>query len=143
MPDIPEEVYTAAADAGLVAQWRQAMRRIDNYPAEARAAHVRSLATGIEHRTIVESAYAAGRASFHAEWAAKIAEDGPPVDERVDLESRAEALARQLVEAKVRAEVAAEIRSEEKRLRSVWRDPGHVEIAGAYERAARIAEAGP
>jgi len=114
--EIPDEVYAEAARAYAVELAKP--QPLGHW-----------LADQPPLRAAIESAYAAGRASIHAEWAAKLAEDHVPDDMTV-LEARAEALARQRVEVTVRAEVAAEIRA----AASHWTRPSIAEWA------ARIAE---
>lgn len=102
---VPEEVYAAAAkaihdrecaDGTLCTATPTSMRRYAELGQRAAEA-------------VWSLAFAAGRASIHAEWAQSLAADPGP-DETGDIRMRADALARQRVEAKVRAEVAAEIR---------------------------------
>lgn len=132
---VPEEVYAAAAkaihdrecaDGTLCTATPTSMRRYAELGQRAAEA-------------VWSLAFAAGRASIHAEWAQSLAEDHV-ADDRAHLEARAAALARQRVEAKVRAEVAAEIRAS---VPDVAEDVWTASAPWEREMCARIAEQQP
>jgi len=94
---VPEEVYEVAARARRLAMYGHCADGLQPAPGDHASVDA-----------VWPVAFAAGRASIHAEWAQSLAEDGP--DETGDIRMRADALARRRVETTVRAEVAAEIR---------------------------------